>query len=116
MTTGSILWILAIGALVYLMMKKGEGCCGGHSGHEGHSGQHGSGPTEHGGQSHHEAHRMQRGDEQDPQRANVQKDPVCGMEVETTASALTSEYLGRTFRFCSERCRKLFDLHPNNYI
>jgi hypothetical protein len=39
MTTGSILWFLAIGALVYFMMKNGGGCCGGHV-HDGHGGHH----------------------------------------------------------------------------
>ena len=29
---GSILWILAIGALVFFMVRKGGGCCG--SGHD----------------------------------------------------------------------------------
>jgi len=29
---------------------------------------------------------------------------------------LSGRYLGRTFRFCSERCRKLFDLNPNKYF
>jgi hypothetical protein len=31
---GSILWIIAIGALVYFMMRKGGGCCGSGHGHD----------------------------------------------------------------------------------
>jgi hypothetical protein len=31
---GSILWIIAIGALVYFMMRKGGGCCGTDHGQE----------------------------------------------------------------------------------
>jgi hypothetical protein len=35
---GSLLWIIAVGALVYFMMRKGGGCCGG--GHDqGHDNQ-----------------------------------------------------------------------------
>ena len=32
---GSLLWIIAIGALVYFLMRKGGGCCGGHD--QGHN-------------------------------------------------------------------------------
>jgi hypothetical protein len=31
---GSLLWIVAIGALVYFMMKKGGSCCGGGHDHD----------------------------------------------------------------------------------
>ena len=34
---GSLLWIVGIGALVYFMVQKGGGCCGG-----GHDEDHGS--------------------------------------------------------------------------
>ncbi len=30
---GSLLWIIVIGALVYFMVKKGGGCCGGSHDH-----------------------------------------------------------------------------------
>ena len=33
---GSLLWIVGIGALVYFMMRKRGGCCGGVGGHESH--------------------------------------------------------------------------------
>ena len=34
---GGLLWIIAIGAPVYFMMRKGGGCCGsGHSQDKGH--------------------------------------------------------------------------------
>jgi hypothetical protein len=31
---GSLLWIIAIGALVYFMMRKGGGCSGSGQGHD----------------------------------------------------------------------------------
>jgi hypothetical protein len=33
---GSLLWIVGIGALVFFMMRKRGGCCGGVGGHESH--------------------------------------------------------------------------------
>lgn len=104
MTTGSILWFLAIGAFVYYMMKNGGGCCGGHD-HGGHGKD-----TGHGEQDSHEKPALLN---MEDQRIN---DPVCGMEVDEKDTTTMSTHLGRTFRFCSERCRKLFDLNPNKYI
>jgi len=31
---GSLLWIIAIGAIAYFMMQKGGGCCGGDHDHD----------------------------------------------------------------------------------
>lgn len=55
MTTGSILWFLAIGAFFYFMMKNGGGCCGGHD-HGGHSGHHGNDGAEQGRKDEHTGH------------------------------------------------------------
>jgi YHS domain-containing protein len=116
MTTGSILWFLAIGALFYFMMKKGGGCCGGHD-HGGHGEQHGHDGAGQGSNEEHAAHHdMQKLEEEDRNEANVLKDPVCGMEVKGNSAALTSKHLGRTFHFCSEQCRNLFDLSPDKYV
>jgi uncharacterized protein len=38
-------------------------------------------------------------------------DPVCGMPVDRSR-ALTAEYGGRSFYFCSEQCRSQFELDP----
>jgi Cu+-exporting ATPase len=104
---GSLLWFLAIGGLFYYMMRSGGGCCGSH-GHGGH-GQHGDGA----GHGEHDSHEK-------PSLLNMEteitKDPVCGMEVNEKETTPSSTHLGRTFRFCSDRCRKLFDLNPNKYI
>jgi YHS domain-containing protein len=43
------------------------------------------------------------------------KDPVCAMEIDERQSAGTSVYNGRTFYFCSERCREAFDRNPKAY-
>lgn len=104
MTLTTILGLLAFGVFLYLMMKNGGGCCGGHN--------HGS----HGHQGRDSAHHNQ--DDQHQQKAledddGSQKDPVCGMTVDSRA--LASEHQGRTFHFCSEQCRKAFELTPLKY-
>jgi YHS domain-containing protein len=43
------------------------------------------------------------------------KDPVCGMTVET-AEAKTSVYAGRLYHFCSTSCRDRFEASPVSYI
>ena len=49
--------------------------------------------------------------------ATVNRDPVCGMElnVEETQSQPQAEYEGETFYFCSESCREQFDERPELY-
>ena len=42
-------------------------------------------------------------------------DPVCGMEIEEGQAKARSEYDGRTFYFCSEECKELFDEDPAAY-
>jgi Cu+-exporting ATPase len=43
------------------------------------------------------------------------KDPVCGMMIETTKAAATSNYQGKTFYFCSADCKTTFDQAPEKY-
>ncbi len=101
---GNILWFLAIGGLFYFMMRRGGGCCGGHN-HDGHSHQgDGADPGEH-----------NSGENAILLEALNAKDPVCGTQVDEKA-AFSSTYMGQPFRFCSERCQKLFDMNPNKYI
>ena len=73
--TGIIFWLLVIGMVFFLMTRKGVGCCGsgGHGSHEGHSND--SGETD------------------------GSTDPVCGMKVAPTDSALQSELKGNTVYF-----------------
>ncbi len=42
-------------------------------------------------------------------------DPVCGMEV-NEKNALTSEYGGKTYYFCSAGCKAAFDENPRKYL
>jgi Cu+-exporting ATPase len=45
----------------------------------------------------------------------TQKDPVCGMSVDTNNAEATSQKKGKTYYFCSEECKKKFDKHPAQY-
>jgi YHS domain-containing protein len=45
----------------------------------------------------------------------VQKDPVCGMQVDPQKAAGKSEYEGKTYYFCSAGCKKKFDASPAQY-
>jgi YHS domain-containing protein len=45
----------------------------------------------------------------------MQKDPVCGMKVDEKKTKFMSEYEGRTFYFCSSKCKDTFDKEPHKY-
>jgi len=44
------------------------------------------------------------------------KDPVCGMEVDPHTAENRAEYAGRTYYFCSARCRERFAAAPMKYL
>jgi Cu+-exporting ATPase len=44
------------------------------------------------------------------------RDPVCGMKVNSRTSNLVSEYNGKTYYFCSDRCMKAFNTNPSQYL
>jgi Cu+-exporting ATPase len=46
----------------------------------------------------------------------VEKDPVCGMQVEPAKAAGTSEYQGKTYHFCSPVCKRKFETNPEQYV
>ncbi|HJT70279.1 MAG TPA: YHS domain-containing protein [Terriglobales bacterium] len=46
----------------------------------------------------------------------MQKDPVCGMQVDPQNAAGQSEYEGKTYYFCSAGCKKKFDANPAQYV
>jgi Cu+-exporting ATPase len=46
----------------------------------------------------------------------MQKDPVCGMEVEEKQAAATSTYKGKTYYFCAQSCKERFDKSPDKYL
>ena len=44
------------------------------------------------------------------------KDPVCGMTVNESSAAATSEYEGKTYYFCAPGCKVAFDKEPEKYL
>jgi YHS domain-containing protein len=46
----------------------------------------------------------------------VAKDPVCGMEVDEKTARYKTEYLGKTYYFCSSICKEKFEKNPQKYI
>ena len=44
------------------------------------------------------------------------KDPVCAMDVETSASAVHSEHEGHMYYFCGAGCKSKFDHAPEQYL
>jgi Cu+-exporting ATPase len=48
-------------------------------------------------------------------RRMMEKDVVCGMQVDPAKAAGKSEYNGRTYYFCSTACKAKFDASPQQY-
>lgn len=46
----------------------------------------------------------------------IEKDPVCGMDVDTETSRLSLEYEGRTYWFCGRGCLLEFRDDPAKYL
>jgi Cu+-exporting ATPase len=46
----------------------------------------------------------------------VVKDPVCGMDVDTTTAAGHTEHEGQTYHFCGTMCKEKFDRNPAQYL
>jgi P-type Cu+ transporter len=44
--------------------------------------------------------------------ATIAKDPVCGMNVDTSKEHPTSQHQGETYHFCSAACKSKFDESP----
>ncbi|TPI42601.1 heavy metal translocating P-type ATPase [Mesorhizobium sp. B3-1-9] len=67
---------------------------------------------------HHHAHRGGCCSAKDaaPGAEAVVRDPVCGMTVDPAAGKPTAVHGGRTFHFCSERCRTKFQAEPEAYL
>lgn len=45
----------------------------------------------------------------------MQRDPVCGMQVDPQTAAARMEYQGQTYYFCSESCHQQFMQNPQQY-
>lgn len=46
----------------------------------------------------------------------MEKDPVCGMDVDPKSATWKSEYQDKTYYFCSLDCKLCFDCDPANYV
>ncbi|MGA9535475.1 MAG: YHS domain-containing protein, partial [Desulfobacterales bacterium] len=44
------------------------------------------------------------------------RDPVCGMAVSDIDSALSHEFKGNRYYFCSQNCRERFEADPEKYL
>jgi hypothetical protein len=47
--------------------------------------------------------------------AGYATDPVCGMQVQTSAAPATAQHAGHTYYFCSDSCRERFVEDPERY-
>ncbi len=45
----------------------------------------------------------------------MEKDVVCGMQVDPKKAAGQSEHQGKTYYFCSYSCKRKFDSNPAQY-
>ena len=45
----------------------------------------------------------------------MERDVVCGMQVDPAKAAGSSEYNGKTYYFCSKSCKTKFDANPAQF-
>ena len=48
--------------------------------------------------------------------APMEKDLVCGMQVDPATAAGSSQYGGKTYYFCSTACKAKFDANPRQFV
>jgi YHS domain-containing protein len=46
----------------------------------------------------------------------MEKDVVCGMQVDPAKAAGSSQYAGKTYYFCSKGCKAKFDANPGQFV
>ena len=46
----------------------------------------------------------------------MERDVVCGMQVDPAKAAATSQFNGRTYYFCTKACKATFDANPSQYV
>lgn len=46
----------------------------------------------------------------------MEKDVVCGMDVDPATAKQTAEHEGKTFYFCGPGCKKAFQAAPAKYL
>ncbi len=47
---------------------------------------------------------------------HLERDPVCGMDIDPTTAAGISEYKGDKYYFCARGCKIDFDKDPEKYL
>jgi Cu+-exporting ATPase len=50
------------------------------------------------------------------EEVDMEKDVVCGMQMDPAKAAATSQYGGKTYYFCSKDCKAKFDANPAQYV
>jgi P-type Cu+ transporter len=50
------------------------------------------------------------------ERKSVEKDVVCGMQVDPAKAAGSSEFNGKLYYFCGKGCKAKFDANPTQYV
>jgi len=46
----------------------------------------------------------------------MERDPVCGMDVDPKKAAATYDYQGKTYYFCAPGCKAMFAKDPETYL
>ncbi len=46
----------------------------------------------------------------------MERDVVCGMDVDPSAAPAKSQYQGKTYYFCAPGCKKEFDADPAKFL
>ena len=46
----------------------------------------------------------------------MERDVVCGMDVDPKTAPAQSEYNGKTYYFCAPGCKKQFDSDPATFV
>jgi len=44
------------------------------------------------------------------------KDPVCGMEFDSSQAEAQTSYQGQSYFFCSQDCRRTFEENPKEFV
>ena len=46
----------------------------------------------------------------------MERDVVCGMQVDPARAAGSTVHAGKTYYFCSKGCKAKFEAHPDQYL
>jgi Cu+-exporting ATPase len=47
---------------------------------------------------------------------SMEKDPVCGMDVDPKTARQRADYHGKAYYFCAPGCKKAFEAEPEKYL